>query len=234
MIEGKMKKAAKFITASVFALTLTALPILTASAAGEGASLDADTVECDMKTGLVTATGNVLMKQGDVKVAGAHAMYNHKTQQGLIEGNVIAVRGDMRMTCAKMTTDGAGHMLATGDVHGTQLDKTFSTQQVDYYPNDNDHVIMASGGILTSANGTFTAAHIEGWLKDEHYVGTGDAHLVSPPRNIEAGGDRFEYYGQADPKAIITGNAWALQDNNTMHSNRMTIYLANNGQAAVQ
>lgn len=226
-----MKKflRAAALTAAIFSLSATQL-----YAAGEPATLDADTVEYDMGSGLITATGDVLMKQGTARVAGARATYNHKTQAGLIEGNVIAVKDDMRLTCARVTTDGQGHMMATGDVHGTQQDKSFSAEQVDYYPDQNDYILMSKGGTLTSSDGTFTAGRLEGWLKDEHYVGSGNAHLVSTARNIEAGGDQLDYYGEGEGTAVMTGNAWAMQDNNTMHSNRLTIYLAKDGQAAVK
>ena len=60
-------------------------------AAGEPTSLDADSVEYDMATGVVTATGDVLMVQGDLKVTGQQAQYNSKTKEGSVEGNVIAV-----------------------------------------------------------------------------------------------------------------------------------------------
>lgn len=71
-------------------------------------------------------------------------------------------------------------------------------------------------------------------LKDEHYIGEGNAHVVSPSRAMEAGGDQMDYYGKEQGKAVITGNAWAVQENNTMRSNRMTIYLADDGSAKVK
>ena len=69
-------------------------------AAGEPTSLDADSVEYDMATGVVTATGDVLMVQGDLKVTGQQAQYNSKTKEGSVEGNVIAVQSakNMRVT----------------------------------------------------------------------------------------------------------------------------------------
>ena len=57
---------------------------------------------------------------------------------------------------------------------------------------------------------------------------------MSPPRDLEAGGDQFDYYGQGDGRAVLTGNAWAVQGNNTMRSQRLTIYLAQDGTAKVQ
>lgn len=210
------------------------LPMSSLSAAGEPAELDADTVEYDMSSGLVTASGDVLMKQGPARVSGARATYNSKTQEGVVEGNVIAVREAMRITCAKVMTDGQGHMLATGGVHGTQGDKSFTGEKVDYYPNQNQYVLIASGGSITSADGTFTADRMEGWLDDEHYIGTGNAHVNSPARNMEAGGDRADYYSKDQGRVILNGNAWAVQDNNTMKSSHLTIYLAQDGSAKVK
>ena len=43
---------------------------LAAGAGSEPAELDADTVEYDMTTGVIQATDNVLMKQGDTHIAG--------------------------------------------------------------------------------------------------------------------------------------------------------------------
>ena len=201
---------------------------------GEPASLDADTVEYDMSTGLVVATDNVLMKRGDAKVSGARATYNTKTMDGLVEGNVIAVRGDMRVTCDLIRSDGQQHMQAVGNVHGTQQDKSFIGEQVDYYPQQNDYVLIETGGTISSADGVFTADRMEGWLKDEHYVGTGHAHLVSPPKDLEAGADRVDYYGLGQDKAVLTGNAWAVQENNTLRGNVLTLYLEKDGKAKAE
>ena len=74
-MQNKMRKL-------LLTLCLTAaLPVGTLLAANEPASLDADTVEYDMKSGLSIATGDVLMKQGNAKVTGAKATYNSKTQE---------------------------------------------------------------------------------------------------------------------------------------------------------
>lgn len=197
----------------------------------EPASLDADTVEYDMDTGIITAVDNVLMKRGITRVAGHYAQYNSKTQQGYVRGNVIAVREDMRMTCNELVSDGQEHMRATGNVHGTQQDKVFSGDQVDYFPQQNDYLLMEAGGIVSNADGTFTAARMEGWLKEDHYIGTGAAHLVSPTKNAEVGGDQMDY---TKGVVVATGNAWAVQENNTMRANKLTVRLDQNGKAKVQ
>ena len=229
-----MKKTHLMLAAALLMAGNQQAGVIHAAGNPEPSSLDADVVEYDMKTGVVTAEGNVLMKRGVSKIAGAKAAYNTNTQEGMVEGNVVAVREDMRVTCEKLTTDGPDHMLALGNVHGTQQDKSFTGETVEYFPKQNEYVKIPTGGVITSNDGTFTADFIEGWLGEEHYVGVGHAHLVSPPRDLEAAGDRVDYFGKEQGKAILTGHAWAVQDNNTVRGNRLTIYLAQDGKAKVQ
>lgn len=224
---GKLKLA--FVAAALTAAITTG----TLYAAEEPSSLDGDTVDYDTKTGVVVATGNVLMVKGNTRIAGAKAVYNTKTMEGNVTGGVIAQKEDMRITAANYSTDGKGHMLATGDVHGTKADKTFTGEKV-YYVAADEYMLMDTGGIVTSKDGTVTADRLEGWLKEDRYKGTGHAHLVSPPKNLEAGGDQLDYFGKEQGKAILTGNAWAIQDNNTLNSGRLTIYIADDGNAKVQ
>ena len=229
-----MKKSKIISLALTLSLAASSLA-LAADSNKEPASLDADTVEYDMRTGEITATDNVLMKRGEAKVAGQKAAYNLNTMDGYVEGNVIAVRGDIRMTCAKLVSDKAEHMQALGGVHATQLDREVTGEQIDYYPQQNDYVRIENGGVARSKDGIFKADFMEGWLKDEHYVGVGNAYVNSPTKDLEAGGDRIDYYGKEEEgKAIMTGHAWAIQDNNTLHGNRLVLYLAKDGSAKVQ
>jgi len=234
-----MKRISRWLLAFFVAAFLPVIPlnsavIFAAEKAPEPASLDADEVDYDTTTGVVTATGNVLMKRGISRVAGNKAVYYSKTQEGFVEGNVVAVREKMRITCHKITTDGQDHMLAVGDVVGTQEDKTFKGERIDYFPNQKEYVQVPTGGIATSNDGTFTADYIEGWLGEEYYVGIGNVHIVSPPRDLEAGGDRIDYYAKEKGQAILTGNAWAVQENNTVRAHRITLYLKEDGKAGVK
>jgi lipopolysaccharide export system protein LptA len=173
----------------------------------------------------------VLSKQGTAKVTGAKATYNAKTQEGSVAGNVIAVRDDLRVTCSKVVTDGQGRLTATGNVHGTQADKEFTGEQVDYYPNQNKYVKIPLGGTVTNKDGTFKADYMEGWMDDEHYIGRGNVYINSPVRMMEAGGDNADYQGKQKGQVVLTGNAWATKENNRMRSNKLTLYLAEDGTA---
>ena len=203
----------------------------------EPSELNADVVNYDINRGVITAAGNVLLKQGNARATGLRAMYNTQTKEAYLLDDVIAVRDDVRITCDRLLSDGAGHMQADGNVYGIQTvapnekypngdTRTFLGDHVDYYPDDRKHIVIPAGGLVRSGDGDFTADFMEGWMDEEYYIGTGNAHAISPPNAMEAGGDKIEYFGQAGGKAILTGNAWAIQDNNTMRGNRLTVYLA--------
>lgn len=194
-------------------------------------SLDADEVTYDMRTGLMTASGNVLMTHGDAKVTGGTAEFNTKTNAGSVVGNVIAVHEDMRMTADRCVSDG-NHIVADGDiVQATKGDKTYTGPRVDYFQKEG-YLLMEQGGEITSTAGeVFSAQRMEGWSKTNYARGTGDAHLISPPNKLEAFGDVVDYYGKQEgsdepAKAYLTGHAWAVQDNNTLRSNKLVVYLA--------
>lgn len=226
-----MKKKNKMKCAVLIAVLCAVLATGTLYAAGnEATELNGDSVEYSMKTGVITATGNVVMKKDNLIATGAYATYNTKTEQGLVTGGVTADKENLHMTADRVRTEGKNHMVATGNVYGTKEDKTFTGPEADY-STDTDYVLINAGGTITSKDGVFTADHMEGWLKDDNFKGTGNAHILSPSKNMEAGGDQAEYFGQENGKAILTGNAWAIQDNNTLKSSRLTIYLADDGSA---
>lgn len=199
----------------------------------EPATLDAEEVEYDMNTGLASARGNVVMTKGNATVTGNYAEYNAKTKEGKVSGDVVATKEDMRVTADLVTTDGPDHMIAVGSVNGTKADNHFMGPRVEYFQED-EHLLIPSGGSITSPEGTFTADFIHGYLRDKHIVGNGNIHLVSPKNNMEVGGDQMDYWGEENGKAVITGNAWAVQDNNTLKSKKLTVYLADDGKASVK
>jgi|GEM_PF-213080 len=211
----------------------------------EPSELNADSVDYDMNSGIVNAVGNVLLKHGTGRATGARAMYNTKTMEAYITDNVIVERDGIRITCNSLRSNGQGHLQADGNVHGTQTvepdekypngdTRTFSGEHIDYYPDDQKHVVIPSGGLITSNDGTFTADYMEGWLDEEHYIGTGNAHATNPPRQMEAGGDKADYFGKENGKLILTGNAWVIQENNTVRGNRLTVYMADDKKPVVQ
>ena len=221
-------------------LTLLAVgAVCTAAAApqqgNEPTNLTADSLTYDTTTGLVTAEKNVRLEQGTGWIEGARATYNTKTEEGTVEGGVRAMREDMNLSCDRLFAASQEHWQATGSVHMVKAERTFTGPQVDYYPSQNDYILAGSGGTITSADGTLTADRLEGWMKENRFVGTGNAHIVSPPRDLEGSGDRMEYFGGVErPYVVLDGSAWVFQGNNMARSNHMTVYLADDGSAVAK
>lgn len=221
-------------------LTLLAVgAVCTAAAApqqgNEPTNLTADSLTYDTTTGLVTAEKNVRLEQGTGWIEGARATYNTKTEEGTVEGGVRAMREDMNLSCDRLFAASQEHWQATGSVHMVKAERTFTGPQVDYYPSQDDYILAGSGGTITSADGTLTADRLEGWMKENRFVGTGNAHIVSPPRDLEGGGDRMEYFGGVErPYVVLDGSAWVFQGNNMARSNHMTVYLADDGSAVAK
>lgn len=194
--------------------------------------LNADTVEYDMNTGEMVAEGNVVLKHDGGTARGKHARYNTKTSKGILTGGVVADKDDMHMTCDYVEVLSETQVVAIGNVHGTQKkDKRTVTGPRIEYTTDTGYVRMPSGGTVTNADGSFTADFMEAWANEEHARGRGHAHIVSPPKDFEGGGETAEYFGKENGKLVLTGDAWALQENNMMRGNRLTVYLEHEGKA---
>ncbi len=186
--------------------------------------LNADTVEYNVKTGQMKAEGNVVIHYDGGVVTGASAAYNTKTSTGMMTGGVVADKEDMHLDCDRIELVSKTKMTAIGNVHGWQKDKRVEAPIVEY-DNEEGYARLPEGGALSSAEGTFTADYMEGWTKTEHAKGVGNAHIISPPRDFEGGGDEAEYFGKETGKLVLTGHAWAVQENNTLKSGRLTVFL---------
>ena len=221
----------KFKVSCCAALLCTAIGTGIVFAAGEAekenkpAEVFGDTVEYSMKTNVVKAKGHVVLKQDGAVMTGDEAVYNTKSEVGTISGSVKADKEDLHMSCDAFTVESQNHFIAEGNVHAVQKDKSFVGPKAEYFA-DRDYMLMETGGTAESADGTFTADFMEGWIGEEHFKGVGNVHIVSPPRQFEGGGDLAEYWGKESGKAVLTGNAWAIQENNTLKSNKITIFLA--------
>jgi len=228
-----MNYTKKMKTALLTASFCTLLSGTLYAADNKPVELTADTVEYNSQSGVINAVGNVVMVQEGTRMTGAHGVYNSKTQEGTVSGNVVADKDGMHMTAETVVTDGKNHMQATGNVIAVKDDKTLTGPLIDYYTDRNYAVVPSDAKLAMQDGSIITSNKMEAYMTEDHLIGTGNVHIVSPPRNLEAFGDQLDYYGKEDGKAILTGNAVATQDNNTLKSNRLTIYLAD-GQAKVK
>ena len=197
---------------------------------GALSELNADKVEYNMKTGQMTAEGNVVIRYDGGVATGAFVAYNTKTHQGEMTGGVVADKEDMHLDCDRVEVHSQTKMVAIGNVHGRKKDKRVEGPVVEY-DSGEEYARLPQGGLLATADGTFTADYMEGWMKTEVAKAVGNAHVISPPKNFEGGGDVAEYFGKESGKLVLTGNAWAIQDNHTLKSGRLTVFLQEQDKA---
>ncbi|MBR1884846.1 MAG: organic solvent tolerance protein OstA [Schwartzia sp.] len=229
----KMKMAARgfaaLATVCLFTAAAWAAPQEENLGAGRS-ELNGDSVEYSVKTGLMTATGNVVLRYEDGVATADFASYNTKDSTGTLTGGVVADKGDMHIVCDRVNILSNTQISAVGNVHARQKDKSVDAPQIDY-DSGEQYVRLPSGGTLGAAEGTFTADYMEGWMRDNRCRAVGNAHVISPPKDFEGGGDEAEYFGKESGKLVLTGNAWAVQGNHTLKSGRLTVYLDERGEA---
>ncbi|MDO4204277.1 MAG: LptA/OstA family protein [Selenomonadaceae bacterium] len=219
-----MNKTARRFSLLLTALSIGAVTVFAAPAPKGPSELIADTVTYDMKNDVMVAKGNVVMITTDGKATGDYAEYHNKTGSGKVIGHVIADKGDAHMECNEFYVEGQSHFTAVGNVKAKQKDRAYVGPKAEFF-QDQQYVKMEQGGTVTGKDGSITADFMEGWTGQEHFIGRGNCHIVSPSKNFEGGGDNAEYWGKEEGKTVLTGNAWAMQDDNIMRGKVITALL---------
>lgn len=189
-----------------------------------------DHLEYDANTGQMTAEGHVVMISEDGKTTSDFATYNINSQTGTMRGNVIADKKDMHLDCDMLEIFTGSKIIATGNVHAKQADKSFSGLKAEY-TSETGYIVMPSGGTVTSTDGQFSADFMEGWINENHYRGVGNTHIISQAKNFEGGGDQADYFGEQSGKLVLTGNAWGIQENHRLHGQVITVFLKDTNQS---
>lgn len=210
-------------------IALLALVCLMAGSALQAAGrqavdLAADVLEYDSTTGVIHAAGSVRMRQGDATLTGSRAEYNINSREGSVTGGVTLHKDDVRMTAAAVKTLDSAHIAAEGDVVVTKGGSTLTGPRADYY-TDREYVVIDADARIAMPDGTMTADRLEAYLADNRLIATGSVRIASQTKNIDATSDKATYDGGERGKVVLSGNAVAVQDNNTLRGNTVTLYL---------
>lgn len=190
--------------------------------------MSADTIEYDSAQGLMIAQGGVKMVRDHAVLTGSSAQYNMKTKEVLITGGVIVVKDNARLTAAEVHSYDDNHIVAIGNVVVTKGADQLTGPRVEYF-SDKDYAFVPANGKLLTVDGWMTADTIESFFKENRMVGDGHVHIVSDTRKVDAVSDHAVYYGSQGAnggKAVLTGNARAIQNGNILRGNVLTIYMA--------
>lgn len=224
--KGTLSQAIFRVVAGLFALALSFGPVAPGQAAGSPVELAAEAIEYDTAQGVAIATGGVRITRDNVVMTGDKAEYNTKTQEALVTGNVKVVQGDATLTADQVQAYQNNHIVATGGVVLVKADSQLTGPRLDYY-TDREYAIVGGGARLTTQDAVMTADKIEAFIAEDRAVGTGNVHIVSDTRKLDATADQATYYSAktGQGRVVLTGNARAVQDGNVLTGNTLTVYL---------
>ncbi|MCH4179257.1 MAG: LPS export ABC transporter periplasmic protein LptC [Megasphaera sp.] len=217
-------------------LALPAANMITAAGEQNGqsgqpaVSVTADKLEYDGKTQVATATGNVVIVRDQATMTGNKAVYNLKSAEADMEGNVVVEQPNMHIDADKLHSTNRNYIIATGNVHGINGDKKINGDQVEYYL-DKDYGIVTGHGYLEAQGSQLWADHIETWMKEIRAVGTGNVHIESPADNLTAYAGKAVYTQTPNVNngvIHLTDNVYATQNGNSLTGNDIQIRLADN------
>ena len=97
------------------------------------------------------------------------------------------------------------------------------------YDTERQYAEIPSAGSVETVDGTVTADRMEAYLGENRVNAFGNVRIISPPRNLEAFSDNATYNKNERGKLVLSGNAVATQDGNTLRGKTLTLYLGEQG-----
>ncbi|MBP2654195.1 MAG: OstA family protein [Firmicutes bacterium] len=219
-------KVVTLILAIVFSFTTVSVIY---AATANPVDLSADTIEYDSAQGVLNAQGSVKLTRGGAVLTGSNAQYNTKSKEAVITGGVRVVREDATLIAAEVRSYNDNYLVATGGARINKGENTLTGNKIEYWVN-KAYSLVTSEAVLTMPDGVMTADKVEAFHNEDRAVGSGNVHIVSNKRNLDATADEAVYYGAkkaGQDKVVLSGNAHAVQDGNTLTGNTLTVYLDN-------
>jgi|GEM_PF-6846822 len=165
--------------------------------------LTAESIEYDANQKLVQATGNVKITQAGNVLSGAYAEYRNDSGMAFVKGGIVFSGETIK---------------ATGE-------------QVEYDTNSGKAILSGQPRMEDQNGAWMTGDIIEYYAKEERAIIIGNVHIVHAGRQIEATAERGVYSG-TERKFVLTGNAQAVQEGNTLMGETLTVYLDNRSMDA--
>lgn len=212
-------------------LAVSVLIGITASAAPSSPlTISADQLSYDGKTKVATAEGNVVIEDADKTMLGSSGWYNTETRDAFLTGGITVAGPDIAARAAEINTYNDDRMVARGSVFLKKADREIYGDTVDYTQSTGYGTVTGNAKLVV-AEAIMTADYIESWLNEIRAIGTGNVKLHSEQRNLDASGDRIDYHqtpGKEDGVAYLSGNAYAVQNGNTLKGDAFTITMSDN------
>lgn len=221
-----MKRKLLTLTLAV-ALAFGTIAQMSAAGTNSPTELAADSIEYDSATGVAIAKGAVRITRDNTVMTGYNAEYNTKTQEALLSGGVKVEQADATLTADEVRSYDNNHLVASGGevvlVKGTS---SITGPQLDYY-SDKEYALVTGWARLKTPDALMTANKVEAFIAEDKAIGSGNVHVVSETRNLDATSDMATFYGakQGQSKVVLSGNARAVQQGNVLTGSNLTVHL---------
>ena len=208
--------------------TALALFVMTTWSVGAvDTTITADTLTYNGNEDTAQAKGNVVITRGTAKMTGAEGIYYFADQSATLSGGVSYVDGATSLTAATVTAYADQSLAASGGVEMHADDRTLRGATVTYRPSDGYGTI--DGDAYLAVPGTeMTAGHVEAYVNEIRMIGTGGVRLSHPELAFADTADAITYTqtpGADDGFAVLTGNARAVQNGNTLNGPALEVRL---------
>ena len=191
--------------------------------------ITADVLTYDGKTKVVSAKGNVVIHANEgATITGTNGEYHFEDRSAFLEGGVKYVKEQSTLTAEKMYLYKDRTARGIGSVDFVDLSEHRILRGDDVMYNAATGFGKIEGnGYLETADGTLSAPHIEGNLKQIKVVATGGVDLTSTTNNAVGYGDQAVYTRSGrdgtDGKMVLSGNAWVNQNGNTFEGPELVL-----------
>lgn len=197
---------------------------VTAFAAPDNFSVQADELEYDLGSGEALAKGNVVLKQDGGVATADYASFNSKTKSGILTGNVVADRDDAHIVCNEFIVHNENDLSAVGGAVITKSGRSLSAERVDYYKGRQFAETAGGWARLTDADGSVVnAAKIDYNMAEGVANAYGGVTINSTVRNLEASADSAVYHTDNNGYIELIGNAKATQNGNSVSGDKLRL-----------
>lgn len=195
--------------------------------------ISADVLTYDGKTRVATARGNVVIHGNEgATMTGDSGEYHFDDGSAYLTGGVHYVKDAQTMDAETVHVLGDKTIYGTGRVqlHDEAEQRTLRGNTVTYNP-DTGYSRVDGNAYVSTPDGSFTAALIEGNAKEIRFTATGGVEFYSETHELSGAGDQAVYTKSPnanDGQVVLTGNAYAVQHGNSFSGPELIFHLDDN------
>lgn len=205
-------------------LVATSLLAISVWANTNSLTITADHMDYNGITKIATAKGNVVVINGENMIKGDEGVYNMNTQMAQVTGNVVLSGPSLSGHAYTVTATQDGVYTGSGNAYFQKDGDSIAGDYVVY--NTNTGYGEAENGTVVNDGMAVSANKITAWMKKIEIIGDGNVKMDSEKDSFHATGNHVVYTQTPEKKdgvAILTGNVFARQNENTLRGPRVIV-----------